>query len=43
MKLGFRVNPFKTVKKLILPVSEPPKPVRTLVQVRFESDGRVLT
>ena len=43
MKIGFRINPLKTVKKLIRPVSEPPKPVRTLVQVRFEGDGRVLT
>ncbi len=43
MKIGFHINPFRTVKKFIRPVSEPPKPIRTLVQVRFEGDGRVLT
>jgi len=42
MKIGFSIEPDQDTPALVLPVSEPPKAVRSLVQVRFESDGRVL-
>lgn len=43
MKIGFSIDPIGDSQHLVLPVSEPPKAVRSLVQVRFEGDGRVLT
>ena len=43
MKIGFSIEAEQDTPDLVLPVSEPPRAVRSLVQVRFEGDGRVLT
>ena len=43
MKIGFSIEPAQEAPTLTLPVPEPSKPVRSLVQVRFEGDGRLLT
>ena len=43
MKIGFSIKRFEEEQELVLPEAEPLKPVRSLVQVRFEGDGRVLT
>ena len=43
MKIGFSIEPAQEAPTLTLPIPEPSKPVRSLVQVRFEGDGRLLT
>ena len=46
MKIGFSVESDENLPEtaaVTLPVSDIPAAVRSLVQVRFEDDGRVLT